>query len=77
VLVVGLDPIWDEEMLRAFPPRLAALWFVSAELLGDYHLTTRLLQGRQVKYIAGQDGARPFFERSSGISPKACPSITH
>lgn len=61
ILVVGLDPTWDEEIIRSFLPKSTSLWFVGEDAPTNHVLTARLIQGRQVKYIAGKAGEYEIF----------------
>ncbi|HLG61218.1 MAG TPA: SIR2 family protein [Ktedonosporobacter sp.] len=61
ILVVGLDPIWDEELLVAFPPRSHATsyWYVNEQ--EPDHLLQRTWQGGAVRLITGEDGNYGHF----------------
>ena len=62
ILVVGLDPIWDEELLTAFPPRSPATsyWYVN-EQEPVHFLLQRTWQGGAVRLIEGEDGSYEHF----------------
>ncbi|HLG61222.1 MAG TPA: hypothetical protein VKY19_04765 [Ktedonosporobacter sp.] len=61
ILVIGLDPVWDEEILAAFPPRSQATsyWYVN-EQEPDHHLQ-RTWQGGAARLITGEDGNYEHF----------------
>ncbi len=57
VLVIGFDPTWDEEMIRAFPAGKGSLWLVMEEDVSTRHpLVSLAKHGRPVKCITGKMG---------------------
>ena len=62
VLVIGFDPAWDAEMLRAFPAGNGSLWLVTEEDVHNRHpLASLAKHGRQVKCITGKMGSSEQF----------------
>jgi len=62
ILVIGFDPVWDAEMLRAFTVGKGSLWLVTEEDVRNRHpLVSHVLQGRQVKRITGKIGSSEQF----------------
>jgi hypothetical protein len=54
-LVIGFDPVWDQEMARAFPAGEDSLWLVAEEDIRNKHPLALLgQQGRLVKRITGK-----------------------
>ena len=64
VLVIGFDPVWDEEMLRVFPAEKNSLWLASEEESSVRHSFSSLARhGRQIKHIMGKAGGfEQFFK---------------
>jgi len=61
LLVVGIDPVWDEGILRAIPEKAGIMWFVSEEDLNQRSLISSLLGVRQNKCIVGREGKYENF----------------
>lgn len=55
VLVVGLDPTWDEEILRMFPTQGDFLWLVGEEELITHTTISRIVRTRQTKHLVGSE----------------------
>jgi hypothetical protein len=55
VLVVGLDPTWDEEILRMFPTQGDFLWLVGEEELMTNAAVSRIVRARQTKHMVGSE----------------------
>jgi hypothetical protein len=60
VLMVGIDPVWDEELLLVCPLRGDTLWYVSEETSLP-PLIERLLRGRPGAILSGGDGQYSQF----------------
>ncbi|MBV9228930.1 MAG: hypothetical protein JOZ18_06425 [Chloroflexi bacterium] len=65
VLVVGLDPVWDEEMVRMFPTHGETIWFVSEEEWSPPHPILHMARVRQIKYLAGSEGSYESFWKAA------------
>lgn len=63
ILVVGLDPIWDQELIRAMPAGAGTIWFVNEEVSDEHALAASFPQERHVVYIKGRDGSYEHFMR--------------
>jgi len=63
ILVIGLDPIWDEELLAAFPPRsnTTSYWYINEQEPDHNRLLERTWQGGPVRLITGEDGNYEHF----------------
>lgn len=63
IIIVGLDPVWDGEILRLFSPEaMSNLWFVNEESLVDHPLVAWVVSQRQdVKYVVGKEGLYEAF----------------
>lgn len=63
ILVVGLDPIWDQELLAAFPARSNATsyWYVNEQEPDHNPLLQRTWWGGSVSFIEGKDGNYEAF----------------
>ena len=62
VLVIGFDPVWDAEMVRAFTVRDSPLWLATEEDVTIRHpLGSLAKHGRQIKYIGGTIGSSEQF----------------
>lgn len=58
VLIIGFDPVWDTEMLRAFPAEGKTCWLISEEEVTARHpFVMQVKQGRGVKCITGKVGS--------------------
>lgn len=66
ILVVGLDPTWDEEILAAFPARSNATsyWYVNEQEPDQNLLLQRTWQGGPVRFITGEDGNYEYFTKT-------------
>lgn len=65
LLMVGIDPTWDKELLQACPPIGDTLWYVSEEASLPPFLV-RLLRGRPGSIFSGADGQySQFFPKLS------------
>src|SRR5579859_4383721 len=54
LLVVGIDPVWDEEILRVIPREGGKLWFVNEDgNLIEHSLISAILRVRQAAFIVG------------------------
>ncbi|HZO74369.1 MAG TPA: SAV_2336 N-terminal domain-related protein [Ktedonobacteraceae bacterium] len=63
-LILGLDPVWDQELLRIFPNRGGSLWLIDEENQSKHPLISKHLQGRQATFIAGNEGNTEIFLQS-------------
>src|SRR5579883_375585 len=63
-LILGIDPVWDQELLRIFPATGGLLWLVDEENQSKHPLISRCLQGRQGTYITGNEGSPEIFLQS-------------
>lgn len=55
VLIIGFDPLWDQEMLRVFSPNGKACWLVSEEEISNNHPFAQLVKdGRDFQCIVGK-----------------------
>jgi hypothetical protein len=61
ILVIGLDPIWDKELLHAISAGSGAMWFVGEEISSEYSMITSFPQDRHVVYVEGRDGSYESF----------------
>jgi hypothetical protein len=61
ILAVGIDPIWDQELLRIFPLKDGSVWFVNEEDLTGDPLGSRIMRSRQAFYVAGEEGSYENF----------------
>ena len=65
LLMVGIDPVWDEELLLACPLLEDTLWYVSEDTSLP-PLVERLMRGRQGAIFCGADGQySQFFPKLS------------
>ncbi len=66
ILVVGIDPVWDNDILRAIPgERAGAMWFVNEEEnLTEHSLISSTLRARQAMSILGKEGSFDNFVRA-------------
>ncbi|GHO96599.1 hypothetical protein KSF_066470 [Reticulibacter mediterranei] len=55
VLAVGLDPTWDEEILRMFPTQGGVFWLVGEEELMNRAVFARIVRARQAKYLVDSE----------------------
>lgn len=64
VLVIGLDPQWDGDIIGAFPPRTKnsnTFWYVNEEEHNDHPNLSRAWKGGSMQYITGEDGSYDNF----------------
>ena len=64
LLVVGIDPLWDEAILHAIPMEAGSMWFVNEEDLMQHSFTCTILQERQATYILSKEGSFDNFVRT-------------
>jgi hypothetical protein len=64
ILIVGIDPVWDEDILRAIPGRSGTIWFVNEEDLTGHSLISSMLQARRTECIVGGEGRYDNFART-------------
>jgi ssDNA-specific exonuclease RecJ len=53
VIVVGLDPKWDEDIMRVIPPKSGSLFFVNEEKFDEQSMHYSILKARKAQYIRG------------------------
>jgi hypothetical protein len=69
LLVVGIDPIWDQDIVRILPAKASgAMWFVSEEeeIIKNDSFLEGALNGRSSSTILGTEGCYDYFV------PKIC-----
>jgi hypothetical protein len=57
ILAIGLDPIWDAELINLIPPgeEQSSVWLVDEDQPHPESLIARTFQGRQTVYLTGRD----------------------
>jgi len=61
VLVIGIDPIWDDAIVRLLPGNAGSIWFINEEDLTEHSSISSVLYTRQTSYIAGKEGSFDNF----------------
>lgn len=61
LLVIGLDPAWDEAIIRAIPARTRSIWFINEEDLRENPLFSSFVDRQHVRYLTGSDGSYEQF----------------
>ncbi|GCE31405.1 hypothetical protein KDA_68890 [Dictyobacter alpinus] len=62
ILIIGIDPYWDEYILRMFPQANdATIWFVNEEDLIEDRQVAPIFEKRKAGYITGHTGAYDRF----------------
>jgi len=71
ILVVGIDPIWDKEILLAISRSTGTMYFVNEEDLTQHELISKLLRERQAQYILASydDFIRELYDFLYGGMP--------
>ena len=75
VLMVGVDPIWDEELLRVLPASKSTLWLVGEEGLVNHPLLSEHAIDRPIMYLTENEDVyenflqalKQSFSQESGI----------
>ncbi len=63
ILVIGFDPAWDAEMIRAFPAGKGSLWLVTEEDTHNRHPLAFLgKHGRLVKRVGKFESSEQFIK---------------
>jgi len=55
VLVIGLDPTWDEELYHVFHPHGDTFWYVNEERLDDSSAFYKRIRTRNVQQLVGAE----------------------
>ncbi len=61
ILVIGIDPLWDKELLRAIPAGERVIWFVNEEAVPESSIIADLQQARPIEYVGGKNGGYEYF----------------
>jgi hypothetical protein len=61
ILLVGIDPVWDEEILMAIPAGEGLVWIISDEDLEQNQYFRRILQTRPTDCLIGRNGNIKHF----------------
>jgi hypothetical protein len=56
VLMIGIDPLWDEALIHLIPFQGETLWFVDEEYPDEQTVLGKLLRERQAQYVSGIEG---------------------
>lgn len=64
VLMIGIDPIWDDAMIRLIPGNAGSIWFINEEDLTEHSFIASILHARQTSYISGKEGSFDNFVRT-------------
>jgi hypothetical protein len=64
ILVIGIDPVWDEEILRVIPSKGETMWFINEEDLIERSSIASILRGRKAKCIGDNKGKYENFVRA-------------
>ena len=54
-MIVGLDPVWDDEIYHIFPPKDGSLWFVNEEPLDKDSALFHAGEARNAGYLCGDE----------------------
>ncbi|GCF08433.1 SIR2 family protein [Dictyobacter arantiisoli] len=61
ILMIGIDPSWDADILSLFPEKAGTIWFINEEDLQDKPLIAHLFAHRTVSYLTGPRGSYENF----------------
>jgi hypothetical protein len=61
IIVVGLDPIWDEEIYQAFRPKGDSFWLISEEALSEDSTLFHIGEARNTRYFVGLSARYEHF----------------
>lgn len=61
VLILGFDPIWDRDILHAFPAKGGVIWFISEEKPAAKSLLSGLLKERRARSLLSGEGTYERF----------------
>lgn len=64
ILIIGIDPIWDDAIIRLLPGDAGSLWFINEEDLTEHAFIASILHARQTSYISGKEGSFDNFVRA-------------
>lgn len=63
ILVIGIDPIWDEAILHLIPGDAGSMWFINEQDLTKHSFISSILYERQASYLSGREGSFDNFVR--------------
>lgn len=61
ILVIGIDPLWDKDLLRAIPAGERVVWLVNEETVPESSIIADLQQARPIEYVGGKSGDYEYF----------------
>lgn len=61
VLMIGLDPLWDGNLIPAFPKQGGDLWYINEVELSPNDFLFQALRDRLVTYLVGKSGSYENF----------------
>jgi hypothetical protein len=64
ILIIGFDPVWDEELLHIIPANHRSLWLICEDKVIEHPLLSRLANTRHVRYIEGGEGSYARFSKA-------------
>ena len=76
VLVVGIDPTWDQMILSALPPRIKTIWFLNEDEHGKETFRSMYEGIEQFRFIIGGQGGYEkflkalYWQINPGIPPR-------
>lgn len=63
VMIIGLDPVWDEEIHQAFRLQGKSFWFINEEEPEEYTLLSQIEDARNARYFLGPSADYTHFTR--------------
>jgi TIR domain len=63
VMIIGLDAVWDEELLYLIPANQRSLWLINEDSIIEHPLVSRLSNTRQIFYVEGGEGSYERFAK--------------
>ncbi len=62
ILAIGLDPLWDAELYRAFHPQGDFIWFVNEDEMHEHPVLPDISNTRHIEYVGDKDkGSYNYF----------------
>jgi hypothetical protein len=63
IIVIGLDPIWDEEIYQVFKAKGGSFWLIGEETLSEDSTLFHIGEGRGLRHFSGEEVGYQYFTR--------------
>ena len=62
ILAIGLDPLWDAELYRAFHPQGDSIWFINEDEMHEHPVLPDISNTRNIRYFGDKEkGSYNYF----------------